>query len=382
MSEGKPPVIKKIIKQGHGGHYGGSWKVAYADFVTAMMAFFLVMWLLAMASQQGRAALADYYNTLTLTEAIFNGGRPNDFDGKGPSVLDGGCFSPRPEATETEEKPESGGLVEPPPDPDDLASLPPGLEGGEGGEQAGIQPYEGQEGAGPGPYQPTPAEVAKSRLSQELLQAAAGELADISDSMRVEITPEGLRVQVVDKEGRPMFNTGGANPSPEARRILKVIGNRLARVPNKIAIEGHTDSTGFKNSRYSNWELSTGRAATARMLLEENGLPQDRLVMVAGMAATQPLDRENPADPINRRISIMIYDQPEEVAAQERPRNHRPAGPPSLKRFNEVWPETSKKPPETPAGGRRSSWPPAQPTLEELESTILEDNLSGPGRRP
>ncbi len=317
--EKKPPIIKKVIKKGHGGHHGGSWKVAYADFVTAMMAFFLVMWLLAISSEAGRQALADYFNELTMTDAIFNGGLPSAFTeggSKKPSVLDGGCFQPKTdgdatiesEATSEAGRAQMAALLQTTQELlKNLESLPEGVEGGEGGGDAGRGDFST---AGMTPGQEEFAQTLHSEIQADLGAEAAGQVL-------VEKVKGGLRIQIVDREGRPMFTAGGPGLTQEARDILNVVSDRLKTIPNKISIEGHTDALRFSGQRMTNWELSTARASAVRLYLASRGLPDDRLTAVTGYAATQPLDKANPNDPINRRVSLMIWD--EEPAAAPPP---------------------------------------------------------------
>ena len=305
----KPPIIKKIIKKGHGGHHGGSWKVAYADFVTALMAFFLVMWLLAISSEAGREALADYFNELTMTDAVFNGGLPSAFDENKakPSILDGGCFSPKTEGDATINmdvnsealQAQMAALLETTQTLlENLESLPEGVDGGEGSGNAG----RAESG--------TPLNAEEQQFSDSLISEIQGSLGDAAaGQVMVEKVKGGLRIQIVDKEGRPMFRSGGPTLTNEAKGILSIVGQRLSGIPNKISIEGHTDALAFSGQRMTNWELSTARASAARMYLSQMGVSDSRISMVVGYAATQPLPKTDPNDPINRRISVMIWDE-------------------------------------------------------------------------
>jgi chemotaxis protein MotB len=333
----KSPVIKKIIKKGHGGHHGGSWKVAYADFVTAMMAFFLVMWLLAISSEQGKAALADYFQNLTMSDAVFNGGVPAAFDPSNPTpgILNGGCFDLQQKGKELEEKekelqdrekalndsqdkrPEAGAVAPADRDaPPDLTQLPEGVEGGEGSDQTGRAPGEGLYVDGFG----TPGgaltdeekriEQAKDALAEELSQAAAEALGgDLEGQFSVEKVPGGLRLELMDREKRPVFISGQPRLTPVAQDILGRIAEKLSSIPNKISIEGHTDAVSTLSQDLTNWELSTARASAARRFLARHDVSDNRVTMVAGFAATRPLPDTSPTDPVNRRISIMIWDE-------------------------------------------------------------------------
>ena len=313
MSSGekKPPIIKKIIKKGHGGHHGGSWKVAYADFVTALMAFFLVMWLLAISSEAGKAAMAEYFQELTMEDAVFNGGllmTDTQSGAKGPGIMEGGCM-------QLQSQGKLKALMEPSEElsafitaakkaMEDLASLPEGTVGGEGAGDMGRAEREAREELA------AKQNVEKQQASAALQESLRAELGgDLGSNILVEPAPGGLRVQLIDADGRPIFETGGVKFTPVGKQILMAVGERLNSVPNKISIEGHTDATVPTNQQRTNWELSTMRAASARiMLATESKIPDERIKMVAGFAATQPLDQNNPKDPINRRVSIMIWD--------------------------------------------------------------------------
>ncbi|MDR2460560.1 MAG: OmpA family protein [Deltaproteobacteria bacterium] len=402
-TEKKTPPIKKIIKKGHGGHHGGSWKVAYADFVTAMMAFFLVMWLLAISSEQGKAALADYFDSLSMKDAVFNGGMPANFDpaSPNPSVLDGGCFqliqqgkeldereervAAREQALEAmgDDRPEAGATrpTDQPQDPD-LTELPEGVEGGEGADQPGVAPGEGlytdATGIEGGALTDAEAQAAqalresKQQLAGEISQAVAQELGgNLDGQLSVEIVPGGLKIQLIDKERRPLFISGQPSLTPTAQAILLSIAKRLVTIPNKISIEGHTDSVSTLSQELTNWELSTARASAARRALARNGVSDDRLTMVAGFAATQPLPNTNPMDPVNRRISIMIWDESANISEARVGQPQPPAGSPPAAGS----PETG--PGQTPTGGGPRPMPrPLRPSTDQLEQQLLEDTLS------
>lgn len=249
MNNNKTVVIKKIKKLEHGGSHGGSWKVAYADFVTAMMAFFLLLWLITMVSPEKRARVATYFKHFSI------------FEQSGTSFLEKSSEIMN-EAGESERK---------------------------------ITPEIG------GPFAMKPEEF------KEMIKKAIEEkLADIKDQIIVDIFEGGVRIQLVDKEGKPMFDLGSAEPTPMARRIMQVIGEQIKDLPNQVAVEGHTDALAYKTSHYSNWELSTERALTARKELERYGLDPKKITRVAGYADTIPFIKDNPDDPRNRRISIIL----------------------------------------------------------------------------
>ena len=361
----KPPIIKKVIKKGHGGHHGGSWKVAYADFVTALMAFFLVMWLLAISSEAGREALADYFNELTMYDAVFNGGLPSAFTEGGarsPSILEGGCFSPRTDGdatVDTDGNPAAAGqiaaLIKATQEViDNLDSLPEGMDGGEGSGDAGRAEDSGD---------PGPMTEGEQRFAEGLRAEIQGSLGDAATGqVLVEKVKGGLRVQIVDQDGRPMFRSGGPVLTPEAKAILDVVAERLRSIPNKISIEGHTDAVAFSGQRMTNWELSTARASAVRMYLAGNGLDDHRLTSVAGYASTQPLDEKDPGDPINRRVSIMIWDEePEPPKPGQTPPGAETGQSPGQKTAAPAGPSSQPDGAATPSRPRTATTPPPLP---------------------
>jgi len=246
-SHNKSIIIKHVKKKVGGGHHGGSWKVAYADFVTGMMAFFLMMWLLSLTATDPdrRAQMANYFSNFSL----FDQGSISMMDGVGgESVI---LKESKPEDISTE-------------------SIPP------------------------------------EQLQEKLREEIQSKLEGLEDQLMVEIFPGGVRIQLVDKAGQSLFPLGGSSPTPLGKKMLEAVAGSIKGVPNKIAIEGHTDALSYSSGRYTNWELSTDRASAARKELELSGLNPDQLAMVAGYAATSPLIKENPNDPRNRRISIII----------------------------------------------------------------------------
>lgn len=245
-------IIKKVKKGGHGGHHGGSWKVAYADFVTAMMAFFLLLWLITMTSPEKRARVSSYFKEFSL------------FTTGGTSIMDRSSemFN---EAGPTEQK----AFTELPDDDTDNSPSPQSLE-------------------------------------QTMQAGIMSKLGDLADQVMIDIVDEGVRIQMTDKEGSLMFERGSTMMTDKARDILRIIGSNIRSLPNKVFIEGHTDALPYSGNGYSNWELSTERASSARKELEDNGLNPSRIIRVAGYADTDPLIRENPMDPRNRRISIIL----------------------------------------------------------------------------
>lgn len=258
--EGQPVIIKKVRKKGHGGGHGGAWKVAYADFVTAMMAFFLLMWLLAMVSPEKRAGVSYYFKHF------------NIFDKSGLSFVD------------TKVNPKVNLM-------DDQAIGKPEL----------TLKIEDEE---------VRAQKSAEALSEHLKKEIEAKLSDFKDQITIDTFEGAVRVEILDKETGTMFPLGSSEISTNGKRILKIISPAIITSNRKIAIEGHTDALVFAAShKYSNWELSTERASAARREMERNGLPPQMLMRVTGYAATEPLVKSNLYDPRNRRISILMFYQ-------------------------------------------------------------------------
>ncbi|MBF0529329.1 MAG: OmpA family protein [Deltaproteobacteria bacterium] len=304
-------VIKKIKKGGHAGHHGGAWKVAYADFVTAMMAFFLLLWLLSMVSDEKKARIAEYFREYTVFSIFEKGGSAFE-PGSEKGIMDVKTEQVEKKGQQSKDQIQM-----------DRNTLPGDQEPKyTEGKNTEVPVDEGMPPEGKKPDQTTPGEdqadegaagdkqMTKEQLKTELRKDIENRLNDMKDQVLVDTFEGGVRIQVTDKEGALMFALGGTAPTDNAMRVLRVIAERLSTLNNKIAVEGHTDALVYTNNNYSNWELSTARASAARLSLARFGLPADRLTRVAGYAATEPLIKENPNDPRNRRISILIYDRP------------------------------------------------------------------------
>jgi chemotaxis protein MotB len=260
------PIIKIVKKRGHGAAHGGSWKVAYADFVTAMMAFFLVMWLISMVSEDKRARVSEYFNHFSLFE-------------KG-----GQSFMMKNEKTKSVIK-----IF----DSHDTASNSSGNDNANGSNISN--------GTG---------SLTANRIEGKLKNAIKEKLGNMKDQVLVDISDGSVRIEVVDKKGGTvMFNNGSRELTADGKKALRVIAESLKGIPGKIAIEGHTDASIYAGGQYSNWELSTDRASAARRELEDSGMSPDRLIRVAGYAATEPLIKKDPLDPRNRRISIRLFPE-------------------------------------------------------------------------
>ena len=268
----QPIIIKRIKKGGHG-HHGGAWKIAYADFVTAMMAFFLLMWLLGSTTEGDRKGIADYFNSPM--KVSFLGGSGS---GDSSHVIRGGG--------------------------QDLSRAVGQVKRGEQDarrDTINLHQFRAEQArAERVRLEELKAEVAK-RISENPTLTALGA------QIKLEMTSEGLRIQIVD-EGKPMFASGSAVVQPYMRDLLREIGVALMKVPNKVVFEGHTDSNPFSGGAagYSNWELSADRANASRRELHAVGLTDERVMRVLGLAASQPLHLADPTAAMNRRISISV----------------------------------------------------------------------------
>lgn len=266
------PIIVKKIKKGGGGHHGGAWKIAYADFVTAMMAFFLLMWLLGSTSKGDLKGIADYFKS-PLKVAMAGGSGSGDAD----SLIKGGG----------QDLSRSAGQVK-------------------RGETSARRAYNKEQDL-----------KREMRMLQDLRQAlekkieTSPTMAQFKNQMLIDMTAEGLRIQIVDEKNRPMFDSGLADLKPYTKDILHEIGALLNEVPNRISLAGHTDATPFSSGDrgYSNWELSADRANASRRELIVGGIKDEKIIRVVGLASATPFDTENLFNPINRRISITVLNQ-------------------------------------------------------------------------
>ncbi len=271
----QPIIIKRVKKGGHGGHQGGAWKIAYADFVTAMMAFFLLMWLLGSTAKGDLQGIASYFNS-PLQVALSGGSGA----GNSSSVVPGGG---------TDLTRSAGQVRKSEGDKKDAARM----------TDEDIKREMARQDA---------RRMAALRQKIEGLIQANPKLKDFGRQIRIEVTPDGLEIQIVDEQNRPMFDTGSALVKPYMRDILREIGAALNGVENRVSLAGHTDAAPYGNGDrgYGNWELSADRANASRRELVASGMPDDKLVRVVGLAASDLLDKSNALAPVNRRISITV----------------------------------------------------------------------------
>ncbi len=291
-SKGLAPIIikkKKVIAGG--GHHGGAWKVAYADFVTAMMAFFLLMWLLNATTEDQRKGLADYFDPSIPISRVSGGGNGAL---NGNSVFEEERMA-RSGAGSDEEFPKSK-VQEDDGDSKDMDLAGPAE--GKGVDDVKGAGADSVEGAAANSL-----EDVQNQIDAESVSALEGSL---SEHIHTRMTPDGLVIELVDADGEPLFNLGSSNPSVLLGNLLEIIGPVLAAVSNDMAIVGHTDARPFSvNANYTNWELSTDRALAARRMLLKNGISSQQIVQVTGKAATEPFS-DNPLAPQNRRIAITL----------------------------------------------------------------------------
>lgn len=279
-----PVVIKKIKKVVGGGHHGGAWKVAYADFVTAMMAFFLLMWLINTTTPEQKRGIADYFAPASVSQSTSGSGGLL----AGTALAEEGVrhnqgapidrIAPRTTPSPSSDQAEaSAGSASPSSDSETQQDAAARLED---------------------------AEFERAEVSIRQAMQNLPDIAELSKQVLIENTPEGLRIQIIDQEGRSMFASGQTEPNERARRLLKAIAGPILKLPNRLTISGHTDGRGGDVN--GNWELSATRANATRKILQQAGLPADRVFQVSGKADADPLFPDDPTLPGNRRISITL----------------------------------------------------------------------------
>ena len=270
----QPIIIKRVKKGGHAAH-GGAWKIAYADFVTAMMAFFLLMWLLGSTTEGDKKGIADYFASPLKLALLASGSGAGD----SAHVVKGGGQDLTRSTGQVKR-----GDIEAKRDTVNLHQLK--------AEQIR-------------------AEIARlENLRKKIEEAVAGnpELKTVASQILMEMTGDGLRIQIIDQDQRPMFASGSAVVQPYMRDLLRALGALLSEVPNRLTLEGHTDALPFGRGErgYSNWELSADRANASRRDMLAGGLPEEQVLRVQGLAASNPFDRKDPTAPANRRISVVV----------------------------------------------------------------------------
>ena len=299
----RPIIIKKVIKVAGHGHHGGSWKVAYADFVTAMMAFFLLLWLLNVTTDEKKMGIADYFAPASVSRA--QSGAGGILGGTAMTVQGAMRSATAPQTvvvkidTPMQDMREAGDK-----DKD---------------KDHDFDKQKDKDKDFDRPTRPSDAEIQKAQAereqkafedSAEQLRMALGrnpELAGLAKHLLIDQTPEGLRIQIVDQDRESMFPVGSARMPDRTRQLLTSIAQVMNKLPNRVSITGHTDATPYRSENgYGNWELSSDRANASRRMLIESGIPPQRVVQVAGKADTEPLFPTDPFQPGNRRIAIVL----------------------------------------------------------------------------
>jgi chemotaxis protein MotB len=304
----RPIIIIKKVKKVEGGHHGGAWKVAYADFVTAMMAFFLLLWLLNVTTDEQKDMISSYFAPADprISESTSGAG----------GVMGGQTMS------------EDGAMTDdktPVATPNDPAAGT-GAENGENGDKSKFTDEEVSqelERRDQKAFRET-----EDKLRQAMEQVP--ELKELAQNLLIDNTPEGLRIQIVDQEGKPMFESGSARPLPPARKLLQVVTQVVKDLPNKLSVRGHTDSKPYGlASNYTNWELSSDRANASRRVMLESNLEATRINNVQGKADREHLVPTEPESARNRRISIILLKQSIAPATPKKPVTAPPKKPPT-----------------------------------------------------
>ena len=288
MSEDLRPIVIKRIKKGGAAHHGGAWKLAYADFVTAMMAFFLLMWLLGSTASGDLKGIADYFqNPLKVSMSGGSGA------GDATSILKGGG---------TDLSRSSGQVKR----GDIEANKKQNSEARDARTEEQRKESERRETI----------VLGELKVNIEKLINGNSTLRQFKNQLLMDVTPEGLRLQIIDEKNRPMFDLSSAELKPYSKVILREIGKALNTVPNKVSFSGYTDAAQFGGGErgYSNWELSANRANAARREMVAGGMDENKVLRVVGLASTVLFDKNDPLSPSNRRIAIVVLNKRSEEA--------------------------------------------------------------------
>lgn len=356
-------MIRKVSAPAHGGHQGGAWKVAYADFVTAMMAFFLLLWILNAVEEEKLEGLADYFQpTLFKQQQVTGEGVLS-----GITMGEEGIFNSSNSPMLTVPTPLVGkddpGRQEDVVDPSEIDVLDPS-----GYTATAIAVVDSTSG-----METSEARKEEERLMDEIAETIVQAMRQVPDleplipNVIFERTAEGLRIQIVDQEKKPMFPLGRADMFPETRDLMALVAAAVADLPNRISITGHTDSLPFSSEKngYGNWDLSSDRANETRRVLVSSGISSDRIAEVSGVADRDPIMPEDTTHPMNRRISILLnYTSPGTAAAEgsstDTPRVDRPE--------------------RSGVSARPGDWPKGAVVVERAElDRLINGNLDIPG---
>jgi chemotaxis protein MotB len=339
--ENNQPIIVKRVKRYAAGHHGGAWKIAFADFATAMMAFFLVLWLLSSATPEQKKAISGYFKD------------PIGFsESASPYVIDlGGTPTPAPDRT-----------------------LNPELKDAPDAQESAVE-ADDQQKVDASQVETLAEQIERERLElllQELQNKVEEnpELRKFKDQILFEITQDGLRIQIMDAANRPMFDIGSARLQPYFEDILLILAETIKAVPNKISISGHTDAKPYAGeSDFGNWELSAGRANAARRTLIAGGYPEQQVARVVGYASSALFDRKDPFNPVNRRIDIIVLTKKAQRAIEgEQGDSDKPAAPEQPQSQQPAEGAAAPAPAEEPAA-------PVQPRELREKLNIFEDGV-------
>ena len=287
-----PILIKRVKKVTAAGHHGGAWKVAYADFVTAMMAFFLLMWLINTTSPEQKKGIADYFAPASVSSSSSGAGGIL----AGTSLGQDGAKSEGTAAAVPQTAPDA------PPDP-----------------TTGRRVSTAADAAAAAEAKREADEFSSAAESLRQAMQSLPELAELSKQVLVDQTPEGLRIQLIDQEGRSMFDAGSARPNDRARLLLRAVSKVIGQLHNRITIAGHTSATPGGAKPGNDWALSAGRADASRAVLQEAGVDPDRVYQVSGKANSDPLFPDDPTLAGNRRIAIVLLREKPVLPPDARP---------------------------------------------------------------
>ncbi|NTU76562.1 MAG: OmpA family protein [Alphaproteobacteria bacterium] len=312
MAEQQQPVIiiRRKKKGGAEGHHGGAWKVAYADFVTALMSFFLLMWLLNVTTAEQRKGIADYFSPASISTS--EGGAGGVMGGKTITAEGAQISAGTPPSANESTVPTAG----------------QGEEGDEDlrGKNEAVKTTQEEHAALNDAIkrEEETFKTAETALKQAIENTPG--LQDLASHLLIDRTPEGLRIQIIDREKFSLFPSGSALPYEKGRELLRLVGRVISKLPNQISITGHTDSAPFSaGSRRDNWGLSTDRANVSRSELVTAGVNELRVARIVGMSDRDPLVKEDPKDPKNRRISIVLLRQTLPPTSEEAPAPPQPS---------------------------------------------------------
>lgn len=293
-------IIKRVKKSGHGAHHGGAWKVAYADFVTAMMAFFLLMWLINTTTPEQKRGIADYFAAQSISQTSSGSGGV-----LGGTVMGQASARAGGAASVTDKSPPQSPS---PPSRSKEATTQKNSAAGSQGQTADQQQQSDDHLARSAPSNQDQEFASAAESIRQAMQEMP-DIAALSRQVVMDQTPDGLRIQLIDQDGKSMFEPGSAEPMPYTKKLLVTIAGIIDRLPNRISIAGHTDGQASEGGAMTNWELSAARANAARAIITSAGVGNDRIYEISGKAGSEPLLPEDPNASANRRLSIVLMKE-------------------------------------------------------------------------